>query len=70
MSDTGNVIKMLETMLSNYDALDEIEINKGNQMLLMHRAIAQSALELLKKYKADEESNPVVVCPHCGKRVK
>ena len=28
------------------------------------------ALELLKEYKNEKERNPVIVCPHCGKRVK
>ena len=27
-------------------------------------------LELLKEYKNERERNPVIVCPHCGKRVK
>ena len=77
MMNRDEAIKGLETMLSNYDALDEIEINKGNQMLLMHRAIAKCALELLK----EQEVKPVLIregksklyndyrCPRCDNEI-
>ena len=28
--------------------------------------IAEAALELLK----EQQKNPVIICPHCGKRIK
>jgi 4-hydroxy-3-methylbut-2-en-1-yl diphosphate synthase IspG/GcpE len=30
----------------------------------------KDALDLLKELKNETERNPVIVCPHCGKRVK
>jgi hypothetical protein len=54
--DKEKVIKGLEKMLSNYERLDEVAINKGNQMLLLHRAIATEALALLKEQESIIES--------------
>ena len=49
MADIEKVIENLERMLSNYDMLDDIVINKNNEMLMFHRAVAKAALELLKE---------------------
>jgi len=49
MPDKENVVRNLERMLSNYDMLDDIVINKNNEMLMFHRAVAKAALELLKE---------------------
>jgi len=49
MPDMEKVIENLERMLSNYDMLDDIVINKNNEMLMFHRAVAKAALELLKE---------------------
>lgn len=27
-------------------------------------------LELLKEQQKEKERNPVIICPHCGKRIK
>lgn len=35
------------------------------QDILIHETI-----KLLKELKAEKERNPVIVCPHCGRRVK
>jgi len=49
MPDMEKVIENLERMLSNYDMLDDIVINKNNEMLMFHRAVAKAAIELLKE---------------------
>ena len=33
-------------------------------------SIANDALELLNEQENASKRNPVIVCPHCGKRVK
>ena len=30
----------------------------------------RNALSLLKEHENENKRNPVIVCPHCGKRVK
>lgn len=52
MPDREKVIENLERMLSNYDMLDDIVINKNNEMLMFHRAVAKTALSLLKEQEA------------------
>jgi len=52
MHDIEKVIENLERMLSNYDMLDDIVINKNNEMLMFHRAVAKAALDLLKEQEA------------------
>ena len=32
--------------------------------------VATDALALLKEQEDERKQNPVIVCPHCGKRVK
>lgn len=59
MPDREKVIENLERMLSNYDMLDDIVINKNNEMLMFHRAVAKAALELLK------EQPQIVRCKDC-----
>jgi len=52
MAELEKVIENLERMLSNYDMLDDIVINKNNEMLMFHRAVAKAALDLLKEQEA------------------
>jgi len=77
MHDIEKVIENLERMLSNYDMLDDIVINKNNEMLMFHRAVAKAALDLLKEQKEEIEqlnrfvngfsrdAMPVVRCNDC-----
>ena len=41
-----------------------VKFGKCNVLLI------RDVRELLKEYKNEKERNPVIVCPHCGKRVK
>lgn len=43
-----------------------------NRMPDAHKAIGiiSDALDLLKEQEKASKRNPVIVCPHCGKRVK
>jgi len=66
MTDIEKVIENLEQMLSNYDMLDDIVINKNNEMLMFHRAVAKAALELLKEQQGHDGSF-IVVDTHTGK---
>lgn len=72
MPDREKVIKGLEKMLSNFDALDEIAINKKNQMLLMHMAIAKEVLALLKEQEAVKPTwvRGKPFCGACGLRIR
>ena len=36
----------------------------------VHIDALNDALSLLKEYENASKRNPVIVCPHCGKRVK
>ena len=77
MPGREKVIENLERMLSNYDMLDDIVINKNNEMLMFHRAVAKAALDLLKEQKEEIEqlnrfvngfsrdAMPVVRCKDC-----
>ena len=75
MSDIEKVIKGLESCVK---ADWEVCMNKvcpyapkGNTNFVCCKyKVMADALELLKEYKNEKERNPVIVCPHCGKRVK
>ena len=58
MPDREKDIKRLDKMLSDYEYLDEIEINKRNQLLMLHRAIAKAAIAMLKEQQKTKEAKP------------
>ena len=57
--DRETIITELESIQKSFD--------EGYGIALTHKSeLVRGVLELLK----EQERNPVVVCPHCGKRVK
>ena len=43
---------------------------EGNDYSSCPTRLINDALELLKERQKELQRNPVIVCPHCGKRVK
>lgn len=41
-----------------------------NEYVVLWFSEAEYVLELLKEQENEKKRNPVIVCPHCGKRVK
>lgn len=71
MPDIEKVIKGLECCLKESDHLYSNPCNgcpyEGQECIDRMKA---DALNLLKEQKNASKRNPVIVCPHCGKRVK
>ena len=71
MADIEKVIKGLEYCIDRNECWSDKEecpwINKCREN---SSSLKTDALELLKEYKNEKERNPVIVCPHCGKRIK
>ena len=74
--DREKVIKGLECCCEHIKGMncdhcpydeEQIEIGQINQCT---SALAYDALALLKEQENEKKRNPVIVCPHCGKRVK
>ena len=74
MADIEKVIKGLEhcsTTDGNCQWADHAECPYiENCKAEKYSDLDRDALELLKELKAENERKPVIVCPHCGKRVK
>ena len=86
MPDREKIIKEYENYVNSYISLTtshdyEFEMHKAVLALLKEqqeeienlKQTAQSMMEgvcLLKEQENASKRNPVIVCPHCGKRVK
>ena len=70
MPDRETVIGGLEQMLIHYNEMIKMDGDTKNHVLLYHKAMVEYALALLKEQENASKRNPVIVCPHCGKRVK
>jgi len=67
MADIEKVIKGLDICLQRFRCSEDCPYYTPNGCM---EKLREDALELLKEYKNEKERNPVIVCPHCGKRVK
>ena len=67
MPDREKVIKGLEQCKEGGSCDGcQFDIQSSKCIFLLH----EDALALLKEQKNASKRNPVIVCPHCGKRVK
>ena len=70
MPDREKVIKglgIVSRMLNEMGRWNEMDIVDDALALLKEQ---ENALALLKEQENASKRNPVIVCPHCGKRVK
>ena len=67
MSDLDKVVKGMEFCNSTELCSKECPYFWNN---FCQDDLRADALGLLREYQKEKERNPVVVCPHCGKRVK
>ena len=65
MPDREKVIKGLENCKIHFCDECPYDVEKDCTFYLHHDALA-----LLKEQENASKRNPVIVCPHCGKRVK
>lgn len=75
MNDIEKIIKALELCANgcNDDGCVYLEEQNRQGGLAKCRCVdllARDAHALLKEYQNEKKRNPVIVCPHCGKRVK
>lgn len=72
MADIEKVIKGLECCTT--DNCDECPYERANSSLCPWPCnvskMKEDALSMLKEQKNEKKRNPVIICPHCGKRVK
>jgi len=68
MAELEKVIKDLEKYRDREFVKEGITIFDSDPRY--RKMIINDAIVLLKEYKNEKERNPVIVCPHCGKRVK
>lgn len=61
MADKELITKACEKWLKSHDKKDFLP--------LAYEAV-QELLSVLKEQENEKKRNPVIVCPHCGKRVK
>ena len=63
--DREKVIKGLEIQLDDLQKYAD-----SDEILTLTQEQAKEILALLKEQENASKRNPVIVCPHCGKRVK
>ena len=63
MPDRQTIIEILQK------ALDNAEID-GLIYAEVRRPVVFDIINLLKEQENASKRNPVIVCPHCGKRIK
>lgn len=66
MIDRGKVINLLENCVEENDC---VNCDYKDYTLCKHFLMAD-ALALLQEQENASKRNPVIICPHCGKRVK
>ena len=68
MADIEKAIKGLELCLQSFDCPYECPylMDCNDLAKPMFVDLAKDALELLK----EQQKNPVIICPNCGKRIK
>ena len=71
MHDREKVINGLRS-IKTYLASQAIETTDSfaSEGFIESQRDIDDAIALLKEMKNETERNPVIVCPHCGKRVK
>ena len=71
MHDRETVINGLRS-IKTYLASQAIETTDSfaREGFIESQRDIDDAIALLKEMKNETERNPVIVCPHCGKRVK
>jgi hypothetical protein len=75
MPDREKVIKGLEILINGCEHIHCDDCcfyisTKPTRCGLRENQIQEDALALLKEQENASKRNPVIVCPHCGKRVK
>ena len=60
---------MSESKLDKIIAQCEWAIRQPSPTIIEAKKFYEETLELLKEQE-EQKRNPVIVCPHCGKRVK
>ena len=68
--DREKVIKELENLRDICNAKSNMAVGNGKVAWAGYANTADDALALLKEQENASKRNPVIVCPHCGKRVK
>ena len=68
MADMEKVIKALENCAEGEDRACSRCIYSGEFACQLE--IIRDALAMLKEQENASKRNPVIVCPHCGKRIK
>ena len=71
MEDIEKVIKGLESCIGHCALRNCPYFNENCETVGCNgNQVMKDALELLKEQQKEKERNPVIVCPHCGRRVK
>ena len=69
--DIDTVIQWLEELSDYFYQLYRDEDDREKYAKHYDRmTVVDKAIDLLKEQKKASKRNPVIVCPHCGKRVK
>ena len=64
--ESGDCVMDMEKVIQELEARRNYHRSVGNNI---SADIEEDAIALLKEYQHEKERKPVIVCPHCGKRV-
>ena len=69
MPDREKVIRGLEICFTPEAKCRDCPYDPDGFVPACTKALVKDAIALLKEYQHEKERKPVIVCPHCGKRV-